>query len=183
MMFAHRPNVIQLPASGMISTFSREGMALDSTVTQTITSQTYAATQRAYYYPLRIGSPLTIRKFFWLNGATASTNNIQIGLYYDSGANKPGAAAKLGTSTLAANANVCQYDDIADTMIGAGLYWIAIWGSGTTTTIQRMPGTATSPSLAYLESSLASGLPATATPASQPTGVYYMIGMVVRSTP
>lgn len=177
-------NTLGLP-SMMISPWSREGSAFENFNNAAPASGTYAAANRAHYYLCIIPSSVTVYKLFWLNGATVGTNNFQVGLYYDDGTNKPGAAVFRGTSTLAAGANACQYDNIADQTIGAGRYWLAIWGSGTTATLFRTGGAASRTGPVYLESALASGLPATATPAtvSAGNGATYMFGLVCRSTP
>ena len=150
-------------------------------------SATFPATNRAYYYPVVIPMACTIYRFFWLNGATASTNNIQIGIYNDNdaGADGPGTSFLLGTSTTASGANVCQFDNVADTAIYPGRYWLAVWGSGTTTTLFRSAPTNTLQRYynGYLESSLASGLPATATPAQNTTPYIPIFGFTTISTP
>lgn len=150
-------------------------------------SATYPATNRAYYYPVVIPVACTMYRFFWLNGATASTNNIQIGIYNDNdaGTDGPGTAILRGTSTLASGANVCQFDNITDTPIDKGRYWLAIWGSGTTTTVFRAAASATLLRgwSGYLESSLTGGLPATATPAQNTTPYIPIFGFTTVSSP
>jgi hypothetical protein len=184
MTFSPAPNNIYRGVSTMVTPFSREGFSRDVATMGAPSSAAYPAGNRAYYYSIFIPAACTIYKLFWLNGATASTNNVQMGLYYDDGTNKPGAAVVRGTSTLAAGANICQYDNITDTTIGAGRYWIAIWCSGTTTTQFRRLISGGYPSYAYLESSIAGGLPTTATPATATSNPPVIIcGLVTRSTP
>ncbi len=170
-----------------VSPLSMSGMGLYRGTVSLPASATYPAVQRAYYFPIVLAQPCTAFRLFWLNGATASTNNIQIGIYNDNdaGTDGPGTSVVLGTSTLASGANVCQFDNITDTALYPGRYWLAIWGSGTTTTIFR---TAPSATLqrgmnCYLESSLASGLPATATPAQNTTPYIPIFGFTTISTP
>lgn len=162
--------------SMFVSPFSKEGRGGNAPVAPTVpASATFPAAQRAFYYPIVIPRPVTLSRFFWLNGATASTNNIQMGLYRDDGTGgAPGSSFLLGTSTLAAGANICQFDNVADTIVPAGRYWIALWGSGTTTTLFRTSGTNHRSHLHYDEDSLAGGLPATATP-TQITNVYFAV--------
>jgi hypothetical protein len=184
MMLAKLANdTFRLP-SVYITPFTREGYEFEL-VAAAPASATYVAVNRAFYYRIIIPAAVTIYKFFWLNGATASTNNFQVGLYYDDGTNQPGGAVVRGTSTTASGANICQYDNITDTTIGAGIYWLAIWGSGTTATLFRRSGSATAVAGCYLESSLASGLPATATPASAAGvgAIHYVFGMMCRASP
>ncbi len=139
--------------------------------------------QRAFYHVVNIETPGIVYRFFWLNGATAATDNVQIGLYLPNGTDGgPGTALKLGTSTLASGINVCQYDDIADTAVAAGIYWIGQWVGGTTTTLFKV-APAVRMAGSYMESSLVSGLPATATPIQSVGGVAAVAGLVMRSTP
>ncbi len=150
-------------------------------------SATFPAASRAYYYPIVIPSPCTIYRFFWLNGATASTNNIQVGIYNDNdaGTDGPGTAILRGTSTTASGANVCQFDNVTDTALDKGRYWLAIWGSGTTTTLFRMaPSTVFGRTYnGYLQSSIAGGLPTTATPAQNTTPYLPVFGFTTVSAP
>lgn len=176
--------------SPFVSIFSPEGWPynqLPETVGLNPVSSTYPATNRAYYYPVVISSACTIYRYFWLNGATASTNNIQVGLYNDndSGTDGPGTSILLGTSTTASGANACQFDNVTDTALGPGRYWLAIWGSGTTTTLFRLAPTASTHRFAngYLESSLTGGLPSTATPAQNTTPYIPVFGFTTISAP
>jgi hypothetical protein len=141
-------------------------------------SSTYPAAQRAYYFAIKISQPCIAYRFFWLNGATVGTDNFQVGIYNDNdaGTDGPGTAIVRGTSTLSAGANICQFDNITDTVLPQGRLWVAIWGSGTTATLFRHAPTAATirSTSGYLESSLASGLPTTATPA-QNTAPYIPI--------
>lgn len=182
-MFAPALNDTFRIPSAYITPWSREGALFNEPIKLVPASATYPAVNRAYYHRITVPSPITIYKLFWLNGATASTNNFQVGLYADDGTSKPGAAVLRGTSTLASGANVCQYDNVTDTTIGAGVYWMAIWGSGTTATLFGASLVVTTPAYVYLESSLAAGLPTTATPASANAGRLHVFGLVTRSTP
>lgn len=177
-------NDISLYPSMMISPYSREGN-VNAWVGGAPASGAWPSTNRAFYNRIYIPAPCIAYKFFWLNGATASTNNIQIGLYYDDGTNQPGSSLILGTSTLASGANACQYDNITDTWIGPGIYWLAIWGNGTTTTVYRRLGGASTPFPAsYMQSSLTTGLPSSATPISAGgSAAFHVYGIVTRSTP
>lgn len=184
----YQPAIPQFGVSAFVSTYSNEGQSVWNAHNLSVpASATYPAINRAHYFPIVVPSACTIFRFFWLNGATASTNNIQVGVYNDNdaGTDGPGTSFLLGTSTLASGANVCQFDNVTDTPIYPGRYWLAIWGSGTTTTLFRA---APSASLSrgdsgYVESSLASGLPATATPAQQTTPYIPVFGFTTISSP
>lgn len=170
-----------------VSTYSRHMFGPSARAIATPASATYPSAQRAYYYPVVIPVACTIYRFFWLNGATASTDDIQVGIYNDNdaGTDGPGTALLRGTATLASGANVCQFDDVTDTPLYPGRYWLAIWGEGTTTTLFRVAPTAATHRMfnGYLESSLASGLPATATPAQNATPYIPVFGFTTISSP
>lgn len=166
--------------SGMVSTFSRESAAMSLLATGSMSSATYPATNRAYYYPIYLPTAVTVYKLWWANGATASTNNIQVGVYLADGSEfAPGTRVIAGTSTLASGANALQFDDITNTALGPGRYWLAIWCNGTTTTLFRQ-NIRYAP--CYTEDSLAGGLPATATPGANNLPVH-IFGLQIRSAP
>lgn len=164
--------------SVMLGPWSREGMlGQNAALGVAPASAAWPAASRAYYYYIIIPQTITIYRYWWLNGATASTDNFQVGLY-----NENFNAVKLGTSTLASGANVLQFDDIADTTIPAGRYWVAIWGSGTTATLFRSNSIVSRTNVVYLQSSIAGGLPSTATPAAG--GSYFPVfGLALRASP
>ena len=172
-----------------VSPITRSGKAAFSALTgaSSAVSATYPAVQRAHYFAIVIRASCTIYRFFWLNGATASTNNIQVGIYNDNdaGTDGPGTAVLRGTSTLATGANICQFDNVADTPIYPGRYWLAIWGSGTTTTLFRFAPSAVNARAksGYLESGLAGGLPTTATPAQQTAPYIPVFGFTTIASP
>ncbi len=166
-----------------ITPFSREGEMARSKSTSTTPTSSTSTGSRAYYHVVNIENPGIVYRFFWLNGATVGTDNVQMGLYLADGTDGgPGTALKLGTSTLSAGANACQYDDIADTAVAAGLYWIAQWISGSTATLFRS-STAVRMYGSYMQSAIAGGLPASATPIQQAGNFVPVAGLVMRSAP
>lgn len=173
--------------SPMLSPFSREGNAaagVGMIANPGFSSLVSVAVNTAYYTPVVLPVVGLARKLWWLNGTTASTNNIQCGVYADNGSYNPGAAIIRGTSTLASGASVLQYDDIADTQMGPGLVWLAIWFSGTTTTVQGTGGSGQRTDKAFFEQSLTGGLPATATPVQNSGAVrIFVAGIQFRVSP
>lgn len=136
-------------------------------------SAAWPAAQRAFYIPIRLNYPATVYRLWWLNGTTASTDDFQVGVYAPDGTDGgPGTRVINGTATLAAGASVCQYDNITDTALNAGVWWIAMWGEGTTPHTNRY----TSGKLTgyYMQSSLATGLPTSATPVSPGSAAVYI---------
>lgn len=183
----YTPGTPSMSVDFFVSPFSRHGYGTTTRALGAPASATYPAAQRAYYYPIVIPVACTMYRFFWLNGATASTDDIQVGIYNDNdaGTDGPGTAVLRGTATLASGANICQFDNITDTALYPGRYWLAIWGEGTTTTLQRAAPSASLNRMfnGYLESSLVSGLPATATPAQNTTPYVPMFGFTTISSP
>lgn len=184
---SYQPRVRPAGVEPFVHPFGRHGFVDSVNAVANPSSAAYPAANRAHYFPVVIPVACTIYRLFWLNGATASTNNVQVGIYNDNdaGADGPGTSVVLGTSTLASGASICQFDNITDTALSPGRYWIAVWCNGTTTTLHR---SAPSASLGrfvngYLESSLAGGLPATATPAQQTTPYVPVFGFTTISTP
>lgn len=173
------------PFVGPHSIHGYYGELMDNSTTAA--SATWPTANRAYYYPVVISQPCVAYRFWWLNGATVGTNNFQVGLYRDndSGTDGPGTSIVLGTSTLSAGANICQFDNITDTAIPAGRIWLAIWGNGTTATLFRhAPNAAREREInGYLESGIAGGLPATATPAQNNTPYIPIFGFTTISAP
>jgi hypothetical protein len=184
---SYAPRVRPYAVAPFVGPWSIHGQSAISYGTSGPASATWPAASRAYYYPIVLPAPCTIYRFFWLNGATVGTNNFQVGIYNDNdaGTDGPGTAILRGTSTLSAGANICQFDNVTDTAIDKGRYWLALWGSGTTATIFRISGTASVDRArsGYLESGIAGGLPATATPAQNTTPYVPVFGFTTVSAP
>src|SRR6185436_14300397 len=96
------------PASVFISPFSIESLAhgMRAGVSGVPASAAYPTAQRALFFPFRTYRPETVKRFFWVNGTTASTDDVAVGVY-----DTAGNSIKLGTSsganhgTLAAGAS------------------------------------------------------------------------------
>jgi hypothetical protein len=145
-----------------------------------VASATYIAAQRALYFPFSIPRTITVYRYFWANGTTASTNNFQVGVY-----DRNGNAINRGTSTLATGASQLQFDNVTDFSLPEGSYYMAIWGSGTTAHLTRGATAVRYTRLmgCFQESSLASGLQATATFATMASAYVPLFGLACRSTP
>jgi hypothetical protein len=79
------------------------------------------------YVPVRIPELITVKRVFWSNGDSAA-GNINVGLYDWSGAKQweCGSTAQSGT-------DVVQYKDITDTDVAAGMWFLALQASSTST--------------------------------------------------
>lgn len=141
-------------------------------------SAVWSATNRIVYVPFYLNRTVTVYKLWWLNGATVGTNNLQAGVYDENL-----ARVIAGTSTLSAGtANLCQFDDITDTVIGPGRFYMALWCNGTTATVFRN----TAGGVGVYVQTAAGGLPATATPAAIGGGggaPIPVFGLSLRSSP
>jgi len=142
-------------------------------------SGVWSATNRAFYIPFWLERGVIVYRLWWLNGTVVGTDNRQAGIYRDDS-----TSVVLGTSTLVAGANVVQFDDIADTALGPGKYFMALWGNGITATVFRVvTANATRNAGYFMESSLTGGLPATATMAQLSVEFLPVFGLALRSTP
>lgn len=170
------------PASVFISPFSPEGYGaqLRAVNTTAIATAAYPAVQRALFFPFRTYRQETVYRFFWVNGTTASTDNLQVGVYTNAG-----NSIKLGTSTTATGVSQAQFDNISDFVLPAGSYLMAIWSSGTTTHLIRAAPTSRFGRAmgAFQQSSLASGLPTTATLALNSSSYVPIFGLALRASP
>ena len=143
------------------------------------TSGAWSTTNRIIYVPFYLSQGQTVYRYFWLNGATVGTNNLQAGVY-----DTAFAAINRGNSTLSAGATICQFDDITDYYLSPGRYYMALWCNGTTATTYRFSAAQGSPMGEYYETN-AGGLPATGTPADTATATTALIpvfGLAFRAT-
>lgn len=105
------------------------GTELNGTQSPAFASNTYPSANRALACQFVIGAPFLVRKVFWLNGATVTTDSIDVGVYTDAG-----ARVVSGGGTAASGANVCQEVDVTDTILKPGRYWLAYAQNGVTVT-------------------------------------------------
>lgn len=94
----------------------------------TITSTAWNSANRAVYIPLYLDRPGTVTKLWTYNGATAA-GNIDVGLY-DRNYNRLSSAG----STAQAGTSVIQEFDVTDFNVTAGVYFVGVAASLTTTT-------------------------------------------------
>lgn len=140
----------------------------------------YAVANSVFYFPLVLASTITVYRFFWCNGTTASTNNIQVGVYTNAG-----TSVVLGTATTASGTSQPQFDNVTDFRLSPGKYYMAIWCNGTTTHLMRSaPAVARLKSTgAFQQTSQAGGLPGTATFASLANSFVPLFGLALRASP
>lgn len=124
-------------------------------------SAAWAAANLAIYIPFRIAIPTTIVKIYWLNGASAGTDSVDVGIY-DSQQNRLVSSG----STITSGTNAIQSVDITDTTLQQGLYYMAMAMNGTTNPIFQITSGTTVPmprAMGVLEQATAFALPSTAT--------------------
>ena len=121
-------------------------------------SAVWPSANKAYFVPISVQGPITIRKMFVLNGDVVS-GNIDVGIYDRGGAR----VVSIG-STAQAGTDVIQEFDIADTLLNAGLYYLACAMDNATGKIQNLGITLIAGmSMGVAEMASAFPLPTTAT--------------------
>lgn len=118
----------------------------------------WPSANRAYYFPFRIADKFLINQFFWINGS-AVNGNVDAGVYTFDGTRiiSTGAVAQSGTSVI-------QTSDVADTLLDAGLFYLAVSvSSASGRLLKAAPNFQFQRMLGMLEQSTANPLPATAT--------------------
>jgi hypothetical protein len=143
-----------------------------------IASTAYPASSRVLAYPFEIADYLTVVKVWWLNGATATTDSCDVGVYTEAGT----TLLVSGGSTAIAGANIIQEVDCTDTLLAPGRYWCAYVQGGTTATPHALPTTAAnlrSMGCAQMAGS-GSTLGATFTPAANASAFLNIFGISAR---
>jgi hypothetical protein len=95
----------------------------------TFASATYPAANRAIAVPFRLAHPFLVRKVFWFNGTTATTDSADVGVYTEAG-----VRLVSGGGTAISGASATQEVDVTDTLLTPGRYWLAFSQSGVTAT-------------------------------------------------
>ena len=120
------------PEDPIISPLSRcaLGVEYSSSIAAALASSTYPATNRALGFMFCLGDYFLVRKVWWLNGTTATTDSADVAVYTEDGATRLVAAG----STAIATANVIQEVDVTDTLLAPGRYWCVYNQNGVTAT-------------------------------------------------
>ena len=104
---------------------------VQGTVLPSIASAVWPTANKAMYMPFWLAQPIIVVKLFCLNGAAVS-GNVDMGIY-----DAAGTKIVSTGSTAQAGISVIQEFDIADTVVGPGLFYLAIALDNTTGTIYR----------------------------------------------
>lgn len=142
------------------------------------TSTVWSAANRAIYSPVRILVPTLIQVAWWVNGATVS-GNVDVGLYDRVGTRllSTGSTVQSGTSQI-------QSVDIADVLVGPGVFYVALAVDNVTATVFIENAGTAPPFSAFLglaTQDTAFPLPATATFASHAVGHWPQCGFSART--
>jgi hypothetical protein len=140
-------------------------------------SQTYSSASRAMAVPFEIAFPFLVRKVFWMNGTTATTDSCDVGVYTEAG-----ARLVSGGGTAISGANATQEVDVTDTLLRPGRYWLAYSQNGVTATpIASAIGAIFFRAAGGAQMAAAYVLPATFTPAAAVSGIMPLCGIASRT--
>lgn len=173
------PNVLRLVNAFTIGSFSSESLGRELTCMGTIsTSFAWPTANLGLFVPVEIYSSLTVVKMSVANG-TAVSGNIDVGIY-DMNGNRivsAGSTAQTGTSVI-------QTFDITDTLLQAGLYYMALSADNTTSTFGGWSGLAAGDgqAMGLFQMASALALPNPATFASYAQTVCPLMAMHQRTT-
>lgn len=127
-----------LPHSVALSSYSRDslGPIARAHVLGAPSSATWPAANRTIYVPFWIHQPMIAYRMWCLNGGTVGTNTVTAAIYTADSSHLP-ASNVVEASATSAGANALQFFDITDTMLGNGLWYMALALDGTTATVFR----------------------------------------------
>lgn len=141
-------------------------------------SAVYPSANLALYVPFYMQVPGVVTQMFTANGSTAG-NNVDVGIYSADGTRlvSSGSTAQSGTS-------VEQIYNITDTLLGPGVFYMAVAMDGTTGTLRRVtPGAAPIMTmLGMAQQATAFALPAVATMATCTTNYLPLFGLLFERT-
>ena len=163
--------------AGVISIQAMLAGCNNVTFTTGIGTAAYPTANTAIYIPFRTSVPLIATAMYVQNGGTLS-GNLDLGIYTANGTRlvSSGSTAQSGTNTL-------QVVDITDTLIGSGLFYMAIAVDNTTATVGKIAITAPLGRVVGLaQQATAFALPATATFAVFTQALCPNIGITTRGT-
>jgi hypothetical protein len=141
------------------------GAAMSGFIASNPVSGSYPSSNLAMAVPFEIAAPFLVRKVFWINGTTATTNSADCGVYTEAG-----ARVVSGGGTAISGATQLQEVDVTDTLLKPGRYWLAYVQNGTTATPFTVATAATNlRSCGCAQMATAYVLPSTFTPAAAVT--------------
>lgn len=144
-------------------------------------SNTYPSASRILAFPFALAESYLVRKVWWYNGTTATTDSADVGVFTEDGATKLVSSG----STAIATANVLQEVDVTDTLLTPGRYWCAYIQGGVTATpfcivLAANAGVARAIGVAE-QSGSGSTLGSTFTPAALSSTTFPIFGIAART--
>lgn len=120
-----------VPPTVTVTPVALESIGSTTGSTSAPASAVWPNASRAIFVPFRLFTPIVAVKMFVVNGTVVS-GNIDMGIYDEFGTRlvSKGSTAHAGTSVM-------QILDIADTVLGAGLFFMALVIDNTTATVYR----------------------------------------------
>jgi hypothetical protein len=153
-----------VPNPPILSPLSVEaiGDTLVATTGVSFVSGTYPAANRALAYGITLARPYLVRKVWWGNGTTATTDSADVGVYTETG-----TRLVSGGGTAISGASNLQEVDVTDTLLQPGRYYLAYSQSGVTATPLLCAATAAlARACGIVQMATAYPLPSTLTPAA-----------------
>lgn len=128
------------------------------------------------FYPFYLPEPVMVLKLWWYNGGTVN-GNTDVGIFDESGTKiiSSGAIAQAGTSAL-------QENDIADTWLGRGRFYMGLsTSSATATYFSNVVPLQLAKAFGWAQMASAHALPATITLAALAAAVEPVFGLSGRT--
>jgi hypothetical protein len=149
----------------------------DITTSSNFSSGTYPAANRATAAPFQIAAPFLVRKVFWFNGTTATTDSADVGVYAQTG-----ELIVSGGGTAISGASQLQEVDVADTLLRPCRYWLAYVQNGVTATpVMSATAAAILRAMGVAQMASAYPLPSTLVPAALASAALPMMGVASRT--
>lgn len=166
------------PNQHVIATWSTNAVGQDlAAMVALFASSTYPAANRALAFPFVIAHPFLVRKVFWLNGTTATTDSADVGVYTEAG-----ALLVSGGGTAISGASGTQEVNVTDTLLRPGRYWCAYAQNGVTATpIMSATVAGLLRAVGCAQMATAYVLPATFTPAAVASANFPVFGIASRT--
>jgi hypothetical protein len=156
-MYVDSPRIIGPAHVGLTSPWVTSGAYHGGT--NTPASAVHPVANSAFFYPMAVPINYTVKRMWWLNGATLA-GTVDVGVYKEDGTRAVSAG-----STSPTPINSIQFADVADTLLTPGMYYLAISASLGTTTFWRhvLQGIDDGRALGIVQQATAHPLPTTAT--------------------
>lgn len=120
-------------------------------------SAAWPTAAKAFYIPFALDRAVTLFRVGWHNGSAAQSGTREVGVYSAAG------VKIISGSATPATINVVQFVDVTDTILGPGVYYMAMMDAGVITTVAWAPVVPQVALMGVYTQTSASPLPSTAT--------------------